>query len=147
MKAIIIIAIGIFSLYSQTLYAQELSQVNCLTFDPDDEFIEVKVNEEVGLTTFSIIRKKYETEESREKAIQEYRDEILTGIPLPALNISYTSFDKPIKIMNIAEIGCDTLSSLEQARENEDLFSYRMIFLQNLQNGVYRKWNVRMWTY
>lgn len=147
MKTFVIVSFWFIVGFHEPLFTQEPFKVNCLIFDTEDEFIEIKVNEEALLTTFSIVRKKYETKESREIALQEYRQKSLTGIPFPDLNFAYTTFKKPEEIGTLNEIECDNIYYLQQVRKNEHLLTHNMVFILKLEEGSYRIWNVRKWTY
>lgn len=143
MKIKIYIVFGLFFNISYAGYSQDSSKL-CICFTEKTKFIEVNTNKDSTRTNFSIIQKGFETEESRKKAIEDYRK----GPPVmpPDFTLDYFATEKPKKISSIENIECAIILTVKEFRLKEidytkEIKGSRILFLKKIADNEYLKWD------
>lgn len=118
----------------------------CICFKENTKYISMDMRKDSTVTSFSIVRKGYETEEQREKERIRW-EEIKSRIPIPPqFEYNFYSTKKPQKINSISTIDeCVRIVTVESYRKKdfkmpENASSDLFIFIKKLENGRYLKW-------
>ena len=115
----------------------------CIIYEKGEKHLEIRYSTDSNSASFGIVRIGYETQEQRDRAYEIYRKGPPVHTRIPLFYIGYTGH-KVGKESCLSEIECSTLINYQEARENEELFAYRMIFIEKRNEDEYILWRVRM---
>jgi hypothetical protein len=132
---------GLLAISWQDGFGQQRTML-CIYFEEDTEFINVGMREDSTFTSFSIVKKGFETEEQRKNVRKEYNRQVDPYQPPPSFTINFISSWKPEKVKSIKEINdndCSRLVTVDELR-NEGFDGSLVIFIKKLQDGTFLNW-------
>ena len=115
----------------------------CIIYEEGEKYLETSYRKDGSSASFGIVRMGYETQEQRDRAYEIY----IKGPPVPTkLPLFYFVYRgrNAGKVSCLSEIECSTLITVQDVRENEELFAYRMIFIEKRNEEEYVLWRVTM---